>query len=430
MKIHIETYGCAHNMADSETMAGLLEVQGHELVAAPDEADVVVLNTCTVKDASYRTFERRLQALDQAGRKTVVAGCVPSSQKTLEHWKNRVVVGVRNLPDIPQAVELAREQEEAAFLEGSESSYDRLELPTRPQSSIVEIIPINQGCLSSCTFCETQLARGRLDSSSIDAIQDRAKVALERGAKEIWLTSQDTATFGRDRGVKLWNLLHEISSLSGTFRVRLGMANPLYLKDQVEEVSEALRSPVFFRFLHLPLQSGSNAVLRRMKRGYTVEDWLDLCRRFRSLIPDLTIATDIIVGFPGETKSDFEETLDALREIRPEVVNRSKYSARPQTRAADFGQTPGHEIREHSARLDRVTREIVEDSLQGLVGKNYTCLIDQQKRAGSVMARTNSYRPVALQVSDSLEAKRLLGTFQKIQIASVENWHVLGSIVS
>jgi len=429
VRIAIETSGCSYNEADSEALAALLELQGHAVVNASDQdSDVVVLNTCTVKDASFRSFEQRLDQLTREGRTAVVAGCIPSAYPSHERWKGRVVVGVNNLTDIVLAVEAAAQGEGAAFLDGEPRS-DRLDLPFQPRHAVIDVVPINQGCLSHCAFCETKLARGGLVSFPVSAIVGRIKAALDRGVKEIWLTSQDTATYGKDLGLRLSDLLAAVQRIPGEFRVRLGMANPLYLRGQWEALAEALESPNFFRFAHLPVQSGSDAVLSRMKRGHRPEDWIRLCEYLCDRVEDLTIATDVIVGFPGETDTDFEATLQILDTVRPAVVNRSKFSARPLTAAARMTPVvPGPVVRNRSVRLDRKVKRLARASLSELAGRPVSCLIDRQRRAGSVLARTDSYRPVAIPLADDAEAELLLGRFAEVRIDRVENWHLVGAV--
>lgn len=427
MRIAIETSGCAFNEADGETLGALVSREGHELVDNAAGADVVVLNSCTVKDASFRNFERRLRELDAEGRAVVVAGCIPTAHRALPLLEGRVVLGIHNLTDIAEAVRRAAAREAGAFCDRA-PRRDRLELPARPRSPVIEILPINQGCLSQCSFCETKFSRGDLVSFPLEAIQARARRAIERGAVELWLTSQDTSVWGRDIGARLCDLLEAMAALPGRFRIRLGMANPRYLADQLDEVIRALRSEHYFRFLHIPLQSGSDAVLRAMNRGYTAGEWVALCRALRQGIPDLTLATDVIVGFPGETEQDFAATLDALETITPEVVNRSKFSARPLTDAARMPRVPGVAIRRRSMELDALVRRLTEQSLRRLVGTRAHCLVDQQRQAGSVMARTDSYRPIALTLPAGCEAASLLGTFREVEIVRAAQWHAVGRL--
>ncbi len=463
MRIAIETFGCSANAADGDTLAALLEQAGHVVLVENGEGgakekdlkDLVILNTCTVKDASFRSFERRLAELESAGMRVVVAGCIPSAHPGLKLWRGRVILGVDNLADIAKAVERAAAGEEAQFL-GAAPRADRLELPSRPQCGVIEIVPISQGCLSQCSFCETRFARGRLVSYPIDSIARRIEAALNRGAREIWLTSQDTAAYGHDAGLRLRDLLARLRRLyadyraregeNADFRIRLGMANPLYLRDQWEDVAESLAGPPFFRFLHFPLQSGSDAVLDLMNRGYRAAEWIELCQRFLARVPDLTLATDIIVGFPGETEEDFRATLAALEAIRPPVVNRSKFCPRPNTMSARMTKLRVHGavIHERSARLDKVVRRIVDESLDAGLGRVEHCLVDQCRRAGSVLARTESYRPVAIPMSETEDSTHgqpgaagesarpatqgLLGGFHYVEIRARAQWHWIGEI--
>ncbi len=209
-----------------------------------------------------------------------------------------------------------------------------LSLPRQTANPVISIVPINFGCLGSCSYCCVVFARGHLRSYSIKEIVERVKSDYVAGAREFWLTSQDTASYGRELYIDLADLLSEIGRLQGDFRVRVGMMTPNLVTEMQTRLITAFDNPKIFKFLHLPVQSGDDTVLQHMRRFYTAAEFKGIVDTFRGEFSQITLATDVIVGFPGETKEAFENTLKLLEEIKPDIVNVSKFFARPKTVAA------------------------------------------------------------------------------------------------
>ncbi|RME31326.1 tRNA (N(6)-L-threonylcarbamoyladenosine(37)-C(2))-methylthiotransferase, partial [Candidatus Woesearchaeota archaeon] len=287
-RIFIKTYGCTHNVADSERMGGLLEQAGHELVEERASADVVLVNSCTVKDPAEKRFWHEISLTKNAGQLLVIAGCVPQSQPGNEQLAGLPTVGVKEIERVVEVVEGALAGK--AIRATSHRNQPGLSLPRTRRNPLIEIIPINDGCLGSCTYCATVLARGRLRSHPQHEIINAIRAATREGVKEVWLTSEDVGAWGRDIGEELPTLLNAIATIPGEFMVRIGMANPPFLKEYVSELITLFRAHPrrFFRFLHIPVQSGSNRVLRAMKREYTVQDFLAVVEPLKQAFPEMT----------------------------------------------------------------------------------------------------------------------------------------------
>jgi len=394
-RVHIETFGCTFNQSDSEVLAGLLVRAGYDLADSPDSADAVIVNSCTVKDRTLCDVRKRLAHLSGPGRPAVVlAGCVPRVYQQSREFAAFAQLGPDNLADAPEVVARALRGERVVRVGRSEAP--RLSLPYVRRNPAVEIIPINKGCLGSCTFCQTVIARGRLFSFPEDEILERVARAESTGARIVCLTSQDCGAYGLDRGSNLPRLLRRIADLPGDFRVRLGMANPDLIKLYLDELVDALAHPRFFRFAHVPVQSGSDAVLAAMNRLYTADDFRRIVEALRRRIPDITIATDIITGFPTETAADFEASLALIGDLRIPVVNRSRFSPRPGTRAARLAPLPAAVSRERSRRMATFHRRLAGELLWAQTGRTARVIVESNPRPGVAMARDDAYRPIIL----------------------------------
>jgi MiaB/RimO family radical SAM methylthiotransferase len=296
-------------------------------------------------------------------------------------------------------------------------------MPHRRRNPAVEIIPISQGCLGDCTFCQTVLARGRLRSYPEEAILARVRSAVGDGVRFIWLTSQDCGAYGLDSGTNLPRLLRRVADEPGDFRVRVGMANPDLVKLYLPEFVEAMSLPPILKFAHIPVQAGSDRVLGDMGRLYAADDFRRIADALRNRIPGITLATDLIVGFPTEGESDFEATLQLVRDTRPPVINRSRYSARPGTRAARLPLLPSAAVSARSKRLYGLARGIAQAELAGLVGSEVECLAEDQPQPGVTMFRTDAYQPVIVTESHPP------GTRQRILVTSVAGFHAEGRTI-
>jgi len=330
--IYIETYGCSANQSNSEIMAGLLASAGFNIVKNKDIADVIILNTCIVKGRTEQRMRSCIEGFSK--KKLVVAGCMPSAEadKIKKISPNAVLVGVHDFKKILLAVSAVIKGKQKDFL--SERGEEMLCMPKIPFNKTVSITQISEGCSGNCSYCFTKLAKGDLFSYSEKSIIKSIKSDIAAGCKEIWITSQDNAAYGLDFGSRMLpELLEKILAIKGKFLVRLGMMNPNNVLPILNDLIKCYKHEKMFKFLHLPLQAGSDAVLKSMNRNYDVKDFMKIINEFRKEIPDITISTDIICGYPTETREDFEKTIEIIKKIKPDILNISKFWSMPRTQA-------------------------------------------------------------------------------------------------
>ncbi|AXA37046.1 MAG: tRNA (N(6)-L-threonylcarbamoyladenosine(37)-C(2))-methylthiotransferase [Candidatus Hydrogenedentota bacterium] len=426
-RVYIETYGCTFNVSDSEAMAGLLAAAGFEIVASEAEADVVVVNSCIVKDRSYWDLRKRLGGLcarrdREGGPVVVLAGCAPRVPAHGREFAALPQLGPDNVASVVEVVERALRGEIVHRTERRPEPA-RVALPKRRRNPAIEIIPISKGCLGACTFCQTVLARGRLYSFDEEQILDAIRAAVSEGVRQIWLTSQDCGAYGRDRDTTLPKLLRRIAEMPGDFRVRLGMVNPDWAKLYAEELAEIYAHPRFYAFAHLPVQSGSDAVLQAMRRNYSARDFEEVCEVLRRRVPEIAIATDIIAGFPTERDHDWEQTVALLRRVRPAVVNRSRFSPRPGTAAARLSPLPSAVVGQRSRELADLTLALTQERLRHRVGDLCEVVVEEQARPGSVVARDRCYTSIIV------EGSWPLGSRLSVRLTRVERFHLRAEVV-
>ncbi|MBU5690189.1 MAG: tRNA (N(6)-L-threonylcarbamoyladenosine(37)-C(2))-methylthiotransferase [Candidatus Aenigmatarchaeota archaeon] len=402
MKIYIETYGCAANKSDSEIMAGLLLSNGHEIETNIQNSDMVIINTCGVKKSSEDRILKRLIDLSKTNKKVIVAGCL--TRINLEKIKQKIpnFYGIID----PHSIHMINTVVERGGILFSDKPAEKPALPKYNFNNVISIVQILEGCLSACTFCGTKLARGRAISYRPSTIINSIKEDVRKGYKEIWLTSQDNSCYGKDIGVNLSELMNSIAKIEGKFFVRVGMMNPLHIKSYLDDLIDSFKNEKFFKFLHIPVQSGSNEVLKHMRRGYTVEDFVFYVKRFREEIPDITISTDIIVGYPTEKQKDFRKTVSLVKKIKPDVVNLSRFTPRNGTIAAKLEQLDQKIINKRSSEIHFLIRKILEKKNKKWVGWEGEVLIDEKNKVTT--SRNIYYKPIIVDGN--------LGEFAKIKI--------------
>jgi threonylcarbamoyladenosine tRNA methylthiotransferase CDKAL1 len=427
MQVFIRSFGCSANTADSEVLAGCLAEAGFGLAASESEADVLVYNTCAVKGP---TENRIINALKHApkDKKLVVAGCLPmiSFERLLREARFDGVVGPAVGKDIVDVVLRVLAGEKVVDLSAL-NGKPLLSLPRHRSNPVVSVVPVNYGCLGSCAYCCVVFARGHLRSYSISEVAQRVQGDFALGAREFWVTSQDTACYGRDLGSNLAELLEAIGGLAGDFRVRVGMMTPNMVTDMQSQLVDAFKSEKVFKFLHLPVQSGDDETLKRMRRFYTATEFKGIVDAFRGVFPDLTLATDVIVGFPGETNEAFENTLKLLSEVKPDVVNVSKFFARPKTAAAQMrdGLVELGEIKRRSTVTAELAKRVSLERNQRWVGWSGEVLVDEKgKMEGSWVGRNFAYKPVAIKSTDNLLGKTL-----KVKVFEASATYLKGTLV-
>lgn len=400
MNVSIETFGCAVNQADSEVIAGLLKEHGFEL---NEPGEVVVVNTCTVKTPTENKIRKKLRRLEAGGRNVVVAGCLPAADPSVvDDYPSFSFIGV-NCGDIVSAVEAVAQGVRYVNITGHE---DKTCLPKVRANPVVEIIPLSEGCLGACTYCITKAARGTLKSHAPEKIIQRIGNAVAEGAREIWLTSQDNGAYGLDLGTNLPKLLNEVADVSGDFRVRVGMANPNHVAGFLDELVEAFADERFYRFLHVPVQSGNDSVLKDMGRTYTVAEYKGIVNAFRKKY-DMSISTDVIAGYPTEGEDGFQDTVSLIKETRPDVLNVSRFWARPGTDAATLSQLPGAETKKRSRILNDVFREVGLRRNMKWMGWKGKCLVSQKNPDGTYTCRNSHYKPIVVETEAEVFGKSI-----------------------
>ncbi|WP_048055831.1 tRNA (N(6)-L-threonylcarbamoyladenosine(37)-C(2))-methylthiotransferase [Pyrococcus sp. ST04] len=424
VRIYIENYGCARNRADGEMMAALLYLAGHELVSDENDAEVVVVNSCAVKDPTERKIARRIKELLDEGKKVIVTGCLPHVNPDVIDERVSAILGVKSIDRIVQAVEYALRGEKLISVpDWKKRNLDKLDLPRLSPRGVHFIVPIAEGCLNACTYCATRLARGVLKSYSPEKVVEWVKWAIRQGYKEIWLSAEDTGCYGFDIGTNLAKLLDEITSIEGEFRVRVGMMNPNHVMKFLDELIEAYKDEKIYKFLHLPVQSGDNEILRKMGRTYTVEEFEEIVNAFRREFPDLNLHTDIIVGFPGESEEAFQKSVELIKRIRPDKVNVSRYSPRPGTIAAKWKQLPGWIVKERSRIMHRIRLQISYEINQRYIGKKVDVLVHGEGKKGNIDAVTMNYKHIILPHGEK-------GEFATAKVKGATSTYLLGEIVS
>jgi len=421
-RIYVEVFGCSANVADAEMVSGLLMQAGHKIVNGSEEADAFVVLTCTVKTPTERKVVKRLRWFSDKGVSLVVAGCMPKAQRELvvEAVPEASMLGPDDLLEVVDVVEetLGGNRVEAV----SNQATDKTCLPRARANPVVHIAPISSGCLGSCSYCIVRRARGSLNSYPTDSIVEDTRRALEGGCREIWVTAEDTAAY-RWGGTRFPQLLEEISGLPGRFFIRVGMMNPDQAEPILDELVNAYSSEKVFKFLHVPVQSGNDDVLRRMRRRYTVDDFRGIVARFRDSFPGLSLSTDIICGFPGETEEQFMDSVRLVEEVEPDVLNISRFWPRPGTEAEGMdGQLHGRETKKRSRMLSALWRRLSFERNRGWTGWRGDILIDEAGRGDSVVGRNFAYKPVVLR--DPVD----LGEFVEVEITRAGRGYLLGKI--
>ncbi len=416
------TQGCSANRSDTETMAGLLTQATFDIVDTIENADIVIFNTCTVKNPSESAFFRELEKIkiEHPYKVIVIAGCIAQSDPTHPILKDYCLIGTRQTHRIVEVVEEALNDNVVHMLEKGE--MPPLNLPKLRKNPIVGIIQINLGCLGACTFCKTKSARFTLKSYPIEDIVKEAKMALSEGVKEIWLTSQDTFCYGFDIGTNIVELLEAIVQIPGDFKIRIGMGNPDHIPKIKNGLIEIFKHPKIFRFLHLPLQSGNNQVLKDMKRAYTTEEFDAIIADFKKAIPDLNIMTDIIVGYPTETEEQFFETLSSIRKHSFDSINISRFWPRPGTPAAELTPLSGDVVKHRSTVLTDIFHNISTLQNEKWLGWKGKILIDEKGRDGQWIGRNYAYKPIIL------EGEFTLGDKVNVEIVKTEKFALRGKV--
>jgi tRNA-2-methylthio-N6-dimethylallyladenosine synthase len=421
MRLHVVTFGCQMSVADGEELASPLKGRGFTAVAAPDDADAIVLNTCTVRqhaeDKALSLIGRLREWKDKDPQRVlIVAGCAaerlgPWIQKRFPYVD--LVVGAKSIEDYPRIVEEALGARFDAIAE-TRSAFpgkaDNVDKPTGWASPFSAFVTIMRGCNYSCSYCIVPAVRGRELYRPYETVMAEARAKVALGAKEITLLGQ-TVNSWNESGVRFPELLRRMGNIDGLERLRFESPHPHFVNDDLIEAMAATKSVC--EQLHLPIQSGSDRLLKIMRRNYDSASILDKTARLRRAMPLVEVSTDIIVGFPSETDEDFERTLDLVRALRPSWSYTFKYSPREGTESAGMADDVPEEVKD--ARLERLNQlcdGLTEDALSARVGKVVTVL-DEQGGFG----RTRDGFKVAWQepgAAGRLAQVRITGTSKRV----------------
>jgi threonylcarbamoyladenosine tRNA methylthiotransferase CDKAL1 len=425
--VFIKNFGCSANTADGEVLAGCLKQAGYTITDSETEADIIIYNSCAVKGPTENRIINEIKHAPN-GKKVVVAGCLPkiSFERLTKETRFDAAVGPAIGQKIVEIINRVFAGENIIDLETLKEKPS-LTLPKLRKNPAVSIVPINFGCLGSCAYCCVVQARGHLRSYSIAEIEQRIQTDYEAGAREFWLTSQDTASYGRDIKTDLAELLYAVGNIKGDFRVRVGMMTPNLVVDIQERLIGAFSNQKVYKFLHLPVQSGDDGVLKGMRRFYTTEEFKAIVEAFREEFPDLTLATDVIVGYPGETEEAFSNTLKLMKDVEPDVTNVSKFFARPKTAAWDItdGLVDKEEIKRRSTLSAELAKQLSAKRNKCWVGLTSEVLVDEKgKVADSWVGRNFAYKPVVVKSREDL-----LGKTFKVEVTDALDTYLKGKIV-
>ena len=407
MKAFVEAYGCALNVGESREIEAVLAGNGWELVDEPEGCDLAVLATCVVVETTEREMLKRIRELSKVPR-LVITGCMATAcrERAERIAPNAVFVGPADMEEFTRIMNLEESISRDVALQGS--SY--------------AIVPIATGCLGSCAYCITRLARGELRSRPIAKIVESVRMLVSNGPREIQLTAQDTASYGADIGSDLPDLVKRICGIDADFRLRIGMMNPRSALPIVDSLSKTYQHPKVFKFLHLPVQSASDRLLDLMDRRYTVADFENIVAKLREAVPDITLSTDLIVGYPGETKEDHELNLHMISRTRPDIVNVTRFSERPRTKALEQGPAVvGWKAKDRSRELTVLRFKVALENNKACVGRQVRALATEHGKRSSTILRTGEYRQVV--VPEVLE----LGKYFDLVVRRATATYLVGS---
>jgi len=431
---YIETYGCTSNKADSYIISQILKNSGYIEVSI-ENAEFIIINTCGVKQQTENKIKRRLKELyekykDNPEKHIVIAGCLPHiAPNYIEILRNIVpnysaIIDLDNINKIPIFFNKIKKGRRNLIFTSKDMLDKSKFLINYPSQKITGIIPISEGCLGSCTYCCVKNARGKLNCYNPKLIVKSAHHQLKQGIKQIYLTSQDCSIY-RYNDTKLVDLVREIVNLNYNFFLRIGMINPSFLKNNVWQLLEIFNFKKVYQFLHIPIQSGSNKILKLMRRPYLISEIIESIEILREKFPFLTISTDIICGFPGETEYDFYRTINFIKWLKPEIINISKFTPRPNTKAKKMKQINSRIIKERSTRLSNVFRNSLKKINEKWLGWEGDMLaLHKGIEKNQTFGRNFAYKNIFIN-----DFKGSYGSFIKVKIEKNDGFNLFGKVI-
>jgi threonylcarbamoyladenosine tRNA methylthiotransferase CDKAL1 len=426
---YIETYGCTANQNNSEIIKGLLKQSGYEITNNIDIAEIIIINTCIVKGKTESKIKRRIQDIKDDNKLIIIAGCMPETDylKLKRLNKNLLFLGTHHIKDIARLLrdyyEKRLDKEKQLFYLTSKSE-EKILLPKIPVNKLISITQISEGCLGECTYCKTRFAKGKLFSYDFDKIIKSIESDLKSGAKEVWITSQDNASYGIDKNHQMLPLLlKNILELKYNFKLRLGMVNPNNLYPILDEMIEVYKNKKIYKFLHLPIQSASDNVLKEMNRSYKIKIVEEILDRFNKELSSFTFATDLIVGYPTEKELDHEKNIEFLKKYKPDVLNLSKFSSHQKTKSGHLKILNKEIINKRTNVLMALHRKLSLEKKQAFIGKKISVFVNERINDSSIYkARDDNYNIILINSSD----KNILGKSLVVKIEKVGVYHLIG----
>ena len=430
---YVETYGCQQNEADSEQIRGMLVESGYSITDKAEGADVVVMNTCAIREHAEQRVFGNLGALTHTKRrhsaqKIFLCGCMAGQEKVVERIKKSYphvdgVFSTHHLWQFPELLHRVLTTGKRTYFTTDEPGSIAEGIPHQRDSSLKAWVSIMYGCNNFCTYCIVPYVRGRERSRKMEDILRECREVIEAGAKEITLLGQNVNSYGKDLedNIDFSDLLNQICQIPGDFLVRFMTSHP---RDAGKKLFDTMASnPKIAKQLHLPFQSGSSRVLKAMNRHYDREKYLELVKYAKSVMPELVLTSDVIVGFPGETEEEFEETISLIQQVHYDALFTFIFSPRNGTPAAAMDDPTTKE--EKNRRFDRlcaVQNEISEQIHKNYIGKTLRCLVDGTDN-DLLTARTEGGRLVRFNGDTSL-----IGSFVPVTITGATTWSLTGEL--
>ena len=430
-KAYVETYGCQQNEADSEKLRGLLSQCGYSITDTAEGADVVIMNTCAIREHAEQRVFGNLGALTHTKRrhprqKIFLCGCMAGQDHVVQRIKRSYphvdgVFSTHHLWQFPELLHRVLNTGKRTYFVEDEAGSIAEGLPHLRDNTLKAWVSIMYGCNNFCTYCIVPYVRGRERSRKSEDILAECRSLIENGCKDITLLGQNVNSYGKDleENMDFADLLQAISQIPGDFLIRFMTSHPRDASHKLFDTMAA--SPKIAKQLHLPFQSGSSRVLKAMNRHYDREQYLEKVNYAKSLMPDLVLTSDVIVGFPGETPEEFEETLSLISQVHYDSLFTFIFSPRAGTPAASMEDpTPKEEKNARFDRLCNLQNSISEEIHRGYVGKRLRCLVDGQDK-DLLTARTEGGRLVRFQGE-----KDLIGNFVDLTITGATTWSLTG----
>ncbi len=420
MAVYIKTMGCSANQYESEAMAGLINEKADALTSA-ESADTLLVNVCTVKGNHKAIAEIKKLKYKFPEKKLIVTGCItkeliPEVQKI---DSNASFLNTHNIHRINEALE-----SDIPLMILDKKPESKVDLPVVRTNQLIGIIPILNGCLHACTYCSTKLVKGSLKSYPMKDIIGKSKHYVREGVKEIWLTSQDNGCYhvDLDRKYSLPELMNSIADIEGDFQIRVGMMNPNHVLKILDKLIEAYERDKIYKFIHIPIQAGNNEILKKMIRNYKAEDYEYIVKEFKKKIPEMTIATDIICGFPSESEEQFADTVQVIRKTEPDIINISRYAKRQGTLAAKMSPVKSEEIKKRSTIVTNLLEQAGLKRNREWIGWKGRALVNEKGKNNTMISRNNSYKPIVL------HEKVNMGDFVNVKITGATSYYLIGKI--